>query len=148
MNRLGRIHATWRILRFCDAASLFIVHGKKRLSNVREYRISMGSNPAYMPFSYNTTSLETLECQAAPINPPLALSCRATNAKLHTVYGTSGESASAEMQCKSCLQNVMLLPLTRKHCKQTILSDTSSISSNDVTPVELESSHTKFLGKD
>jgi hypothetical protein len=29
MNRLGRIHATWRILRFRVPASLFIVHGEK-----------------------------------------------------------------------------------------------------------------------
>jgi hypothetical protein len=90
------------------------------LSNAREYRISMGSNPAYMPFSYTTSSLKTLECQAAPINPPLALSCRATNAELHTAYGTCGESANAELQCKSCLQNMLLLPLIPK---QTILSD-------------------------
>jgi hypothetical protein len=62
----------------------------------------MGSNPAYMPFSYTTSSLKTLECQAAPINPPLALSCRATNAELHIAYGTCGESANAELQCKSC----------------------------------------------
>jgi hypothetical protein len=29
MNRLGRIHATWHILCFHAAASLFIVHGEK-----------------------------------------------------------------------------------------------------------------------